>query len=247
MNYYFIDYENTGENGLSGIQNLDENSTVAIFYSQNVGRLSFDMHQILCCVKAKLEYHKVNTATKNALDFQLSSYLGYLISQHSEDTFYIVSKDNGYHAVLSFWPQRNIRQLSSISLSLLNEEPAQEHSAAEETLPAQPEEKVAEQPAPQPEQPAQENKTKTTQRRGKKVTRVVAKKAQPADELNSELLEKISRLIDEKEVAEHVTRMVSHYKTKLGVNNAIMKTYGSEKAGEIYKKIKPLLKDKKGN
>ena len=31
-----------------------------------------------------------------------------------------------------------------------------------------------------------------------------------------------------------------------GVNNALVKKYGSERAGELYKRLKPLLTDKKG-
>ena len=49
--------------------------------------------------------------------------------------------------------------------------------------------------------------------------------------------------IDMKELAE----MVDRYKTKNGLNNAIMKIYGSEKTGKINSVIKPLTKDKKGN
>ncbi len=53
-------------------------------------------------------------------------------------------------------------------------------------------------------------------------------------------------MIEGKEEQEHIGRFIVKYKTKQGVNNAIVKLYGTEKAGELYKKIKPLLKDKKG-
>ena len=35
------------------------------------------------------------------------------------------------------------------------------------------------------------------------------------------------------------------YKTKQGINNALVKKYGSKSGGEIYKAIKPLLAAKK--
>ena len=41
--------------------------------------------------------------------------------------------------------------------------------------------------------------------------------------------------------------MIDRYKTKNGLNNAIMKVYGSEKTGKINSVIRPLTKDKKGN
>ncbi len=47
---------------------------------------------------------------------------------------------------------------------------------------------------------------------------------------------------DWKAILEYITQC----KTKQEVNNALVKNYGSEKAGKLYKKIKPLLKNKKG-
>ena len=40
----------------------------------------------------------VDTGTKNSLDFQLVSYLGFVIGEHKEadNHYYIVSKDRGY-------------------------------------------------------------------------------------------------------------------------------------------------------
>lgn len=35
--------------------------------------------------------------------------------------------------------------------------------------------------------------------------------------------------------------------TKSGINNRIVKKYGTTRAGEIYRLIKPLLTDKKGD
>ena len=41
-----------------------------------------------------------------------------------------------------------------------------------------------------------------------------------------------------------VTNVVENYKTKQAINNNLMKIFGSDKTGNIYKKIKPLLRDK---
>ena len=43
-----------------------------------------------------------------------------------------------------------------------------------------------------------------------------------------------------------VRELMERYKTKQGLNNALIKEYGSEKTGILYKAIKPLLADKKG-
>ena len=43
-----------------------------------------------------------------------------------------------------------------------------------------------------------------------------------------------------------INEIIGKYKTKQGINNALVKLYGTDKTGVIYKAIKPLLKDKKG-
>ena len=43
-----------------------------------------------------------------------------------------------------------------------------------------------------------------------------------------------------------VMRCISTGKSKQVINNLLVKQFGSKKAGELYKKIKPLLKEKKG-
>lgn len=56
--------------------------------------------------KATVEYHDVNLGTKNTLDFQLSSHLGYLIGicpEPQNEHFYIVSKDNRFQVLQQYW------------------------------------------------------------------------------------------------------------------------------------------------
>lgn len=42
-------------------------------------------------------------AKKNALDFQLVSYLGYMISKQDRQRYVIVSNDSGFDPVVEFW------------------------------------------------------------------------------------------------------------------------------------------------
>jgi hypothetical protein len=391
MDYYLIDYENTGENGLKGITELPEDSCVVIFYSENADKISFDMHQKFCICKTKLEFRKINTGRKNALDFQLSTYLGYLIAKNEEDQYYIVSKDNGYRSVVDFWRDKKVRQIDFIAritgkpllittskeeaaqqqeeetaseediadvetsedeileaesvaetfseddsdaaddmtdeemeeYSASEEETAEEEAAEEEaaagkssvgnfdteksnieksiqkkvdsaksepkqkqeseaktqtdqaadiveaepekpesdtskdvliaeTDPAANQSEPEEQPQPeQKPQPEEQTKQKKPQQRkpqrkkpnqGKKPDPQQPEEFQPTEELRTS----VSEVIDDAEAVEHICRFIVKYKTKQGVNNAIVKIYGTEKAGELYKKIKPLLKDKKG-
>ena len=80
MTIYLIDYENT--KNLSGINNLSADDCVVIFYSNKANSLSFDVHKEILSSNAKIEYKFVDVGSQNALDFQLSSYLGYIIKQN---------------------------------------------------------------------------------------------------------------------------------------------------------------------
>jgi hypothetical protein len=186
MNYYLIDYENTGENGLDGLTELGNSDQVVIFYSENADKMSFDLHRKLQECHAAIEFRKIATGKKNALDFQLAAYLGYLMAREENGRFCIVSKDLGYEVLLDFWKDRNIKLIDTIS--------SETGRAAEE---------------------------------------------------RSEMEENLLRLVGETDF-QMVMSCIRNGKSKQTINNLLVKQYGSGKAGELYKKIKPLLKEKKG-
>lgn len=100
---FLVDYENVHKGGLYGIENLHKKDTVVIFYSQNADSLTFEVMQLLEKSKASVSYIKVDTLGQNALDFQLSSYTGYVLGGHPGCRCYIVSNDRGYANVQRFW------------------------------------------------------------------------------------------------------------------------------------------------
>ena len=111
MAYYLIDYENVHASGMNGFSGLTTGDKVVIFYSDNSDSLTFGLHKKLMNALCKVEYHKVETGTKNALDFQLSSYLGYVIKENenkSDNKFFIVTKDNGFSVLCTYWKKKNI-------------------------------------------------------------------------------------------------------------------------------------------
>lgn len=101
--FFLIDYENVHMNGLTGIEELSKTDTVYIFYSMNADSLSFEVMRLMSSAKAKIVYIKVNTQGRNALDFQLSSFVGYLMGKYEDARCYIVSNDKGYANVQIFW------------------------------------------------------------------------------------------------------------------------------------------------
>lgn len=271
MAYYLIDFENVKSRGMEGVELLTEEDTVCIFYSDNADSMTFDLHRKLNETKAKIIYHKVAVGTKNALDFQLATYLGYLIcEQQKEDIhpdYFIVTKDNGFTSLLVYWkaqgvPVRIVRNLlwgknPTAEQSTLTEEVPEElpeeteqEQEPEETVVTveeaaeQPEETVvpAEETAEQPEEPAEPEKKPAKKKNN---TRKTAQKK--TTEAPDELTAAVEKVLTDQTIVPQVVKFIRQYKTKQGINNALNKEFkDSKRTSEIYSAIKPLIADKKG-
>ncbi|MDE6751321.1 MAG: hypothetical protein K2J59_00920, partial [Eubacterium sp.] len=110
MAVFLIDYENESGNVLAGISllGLKRNDEIIFFYSKNASQLTMDLHKELESVKAKKLYIEAEPGKKNALDFQLVSYLGACIKEYPKKKYYIVSKDGGFNCVCRFWAKRRV-------------------------------------------------------------------------------------------------------------------------------------------
>lgn len=106
MAVYLVDFENVSSAGISGIQKLTKEDKVYIFYTVNASNMSFAAHLNLLSSPAEVVYYNVASGGKNALDFQLASFLGYLICQGKDKKFCIISNDRGFEYVKTFW-ERN--------------------------------------------------------------------------------------------------------------------------------------------
>lgn len=308
--FYFIDYENIGANGFNGIDILDENDTVILFYSENNCRLPFSLHKKIGESKASFQYYDIRTGARNAADFQLVTYLGFIIATNPDSEYTIISKDDGFNAVVRFWADKGITVYRSTNLFRQSmppkkTEPAEEVIPAvqeetdeiaeetavieEETVPEaaieeaaeaeQTEEEISaelpieelteeiaehkEQPAEQTEQPSRTSDIDITQ-----LVEEIAKPAEQPSEQPSESKRPYKRSTAKKPRRQYgantvteqlkdlipqyhydipqINEIIGKYKTKQGINNALVKLYGTDKTGVIYKAIKPLLKDKKG-
>ena len=171
MAYYLIDFENVKSRGMEGVELLTEEDTVCIFYSDNADSMTFDLHRKLNETKANIIYHKVAVGTKNALDFQLATYLGYLICEQQREgihpNYFIVTKDNGFTSLMVYWkaqgvPVRIIRNLlwgknPAAEQNLLTEEEQETETVVTAA------EDVAEQPQPTQPEPTLPEPVKETQ------------------------------------------------------------------------------------
>ncbi len=102
MKLFLIDYENVNSAGLAGISLLSEEDRVILFYSQSANTVSFDVFDELMESRVMPEKVNLSQSGKNALDFQLVTYLGYLIAREEADEFFIISRDTGYAATVTF-------------------------------------------------------------------------------------------------------------------------------------------------
>lgn len=109
MKIYLVDYENVNESGLNGISSLTADYRVVLFYTDNVNKISFGLHQRLNESAADIQFQKVEGGAKNALDFQLATYLGYLAAEKKYEEFFIVSKDKGFMCLCPYWAKRKIK------------------------------------------------------------------------------------------------------------------------------------------
>jgi len=125
MSIFLIDYENVHNEGLKGINTCKSTDLVFIFYTKSGEKLPIDIVKIIKESKAKVEFIKSENGSSNALDFQLSSYLGYLISKYPKENFIVISNDGDYKIVQKFWSSRtefktNISLSSNLSLKHTN-------------------------------------------------------------------------------------------------------------------------------
>ena len=204
MNYFLVDFENVRTDGIKDLKGVQEGDAMVVFYSENCKSITLDVLDSIIALKLKYNSFKVKVGTKNALDFQLTSYLGYLIGQSGMDTnYYIVSDDKGFEVVADFWKEQGI-SVSCISLK---------------------------DPVAVPKKEA------TKKAEPKKKSKVSSKDLATLDEIKT--------LIGKDNEPAEVLKVFNQYKTKVAINNGLVKHFkDTKKVSEIYKKLKPLLKAK---
>ena len=139
MNYYLVDFENVRTDGIKDLKGVQEGDSMIVFYSENCKSTTLDVLEKIIALNLKYTSFKVKVGSKNALDFQLTSYLGYLIGQGGENTkFYIVSEDKGFETVAEFWKEQNI---SVTCISLKDQTTTPKPPAPKETKKAKQKEK----------------------------------------------------------------------------------------------------------
>lgn len=173
MRLFLIDYENVNAAGLHGIGQVSRNDRVILFYSHAANTLSFEIMDEMLEAGIMPERICLEQPGKNALDFQLVTFLGYMIAKNKAEEYYIISKDAGYQAAIAFCKEYlGVRvQLKSSVRAAIGKSASAAAKKAAQPVTAKAKGKTAAvslrkkatvvqvqpAPAPVPEQPAQES------------------------------------------------------------------------------------------
>lgn len=104
---YYVDSENVGDDWIDLMASTEADAKFYVFYTQRSPRITYDNAIKLLNSDRNFEFIHCNGGN-NALDFQLVTFLGYRLSIEPDSDIYIVSKDTGFDAVVSFWKSRNV-------------------------------------------------------------------------------------------------------------------------------------------
>lgn len=105
---YLVDTENVNEIWVDAIAAIQPRDKVVAFYTDNSPKLSWERMADFAAKGCEFEAIGCHKGT-NALDFQLVSYLGYMIASKTDCRYVIISNDKGYDPVSYFWQERGIQ------------------------------------------------------------------------------------------------------------------------------------------
>lgn len=110
---FLVDTENQGTLYLKDLGTLMETDLVICVSTEYSPKFTYTQLESFLNCKAKFQFVNCQAGTPNALDFQLSTLLGYMCKQDEEDDkkteFIILSKDTGYYGIVSYWSSRGFK------------------------------------------------------------------------------------------------------------------------------------------
>ena len=216
MRYFFIDYENVGQNGLYFGDNKITDSIINIFYTERCMTINMDVIGNILDEDAKLQMHYAKNGIKNALDFQLSTYLGYVICEtEGKAEYIIVSNDTGFDRVVDFWKKYSITvgRFSDLSMTGVI---ADDLSHTEDVI---------------FENKGVEKKKKTHTDRVKSFT---------IEDIDG-VLQTTDNYMYYKPYIKDIVHICNKYPTKNKIHNEIVRILGNHYGADLYTALKPFL------
>lgn len=98
---FLVDYENTAVRGLFGISELGFGDKVVVFCSnENIKRAIYDLLKVYEERGVKIRVHLLKKRATNALDFMITTYLGFEVSMDEKKEIFVISADKGYESAI---------------------------------------------------------------------------------------------------------------------------------------------------
>lgn len=106
---FFVDLENIGKTFIEGIHCLTAEDEVHIFHSAYFKSISPTIKdRLLSSSVGSYNIIETNVHTKNAMDFQICTFLGYKVHElGSTAEYYLISADQGYCSAIEFLEKNN--------------------------------------------------------------------------------------------------------------------------------------------
>jgi hypothetical protein len=257
MTYYLIDFENVHAAGIADPAVCVEGDIVCIYYGADSQDLPLETIHAFYQKHVGLQTVPVNTGSKNALDFQLTTHLGYLIGsrEHSVAAYRIVSNDTGYDCVVTYWKDLGIDIARIADLTGVEKNTAKKKAVRSKAKPSpepkpsteqesnaeqksSPESKPGTEPNPSAEQKPNTEQKKNSAHRKKRAGNTARGIIRTT---KTEMLQ----YLEPDEYEDELLDIINGYKTRTSINNYLGKHFrDSQKASVIYKKLKPLMAEK---
>ena len=241
MDYFLVDFENVSSDELKKVKNVSGGDSIVLFYSDHCKNIKIETLDVLTGAGVSFTCINVKAGRKDALDFQLSSYLGYLIGNAKEgDAFHIVAKDKGYDCLINFWRKKG-KKISKVDPSQQNSAKQKQSKTAAVVKP-----KPSDKSQTKPETDAKANTPAQEKSASDAKAKVKSKRKSKVDPNDLATLDELREVQISEDSLEEVLVIFNKFKTKQAIVNGLNKKFkDSKRTGDIYQKLKPLFKTKK--
>lgn len=103
---FLVDFENVHSSGLRGAELLTKADGVTIYYSKSCNAIEKGMLKRILASGCSFQIEKLQSISRNALDFYIATQVGEIYGQSSGEVIGIVSGDKGLKALREFWLTR---------------------------------------------------------------------------------------------------------------------------------------------
>ena len=105
-NIILIDYENLQVRNLDDVYHLD--ADIYVFRGPTQNKLPAELNESAQKFGSRITWIKTSRPGYNALDFHIAYYVGQMVQNDPKVFFHIVSKDDGFDALIDFMKERKL-------------------------------------------------------------------------------------------------------------------------------------------